>query len=91
MKNPTKPNNLDTRRHKGWNQLDAPWHATLVGTDKVKSGEYALLRPPKHPGGIHGTKFTMFLLCAWTVYLICKIMMGVIKRKNIAKIKRGFQ
>ena len=90
MKNHTKPNNLDTRRHKEWNQLDAPWHAALVGTDKIKSGEHALPRPPKQPGGIHGTKLKMFLLCPWTVYLICKIMMGVIKRKGSLKSNESF-
>ena len=50
MKNPTTPNKLDTRLHKGWNQLDAPWHAASVGTDKVKSGEHALPYPPKKAG-----------------------------------------
>ena len=78
-KNPTTRNNLNTRHHKGWNQLESPWHAALVGTDKVKSGEHALPCPPNKPGGIHGTKLTLVLLCAWTVYIICKVTKGVIK------------
>ena len=90
MKNPTTSNNLDTRHHKGWNQLDAPSHAASVGTDKVKSGEHALPRPPKKPGGIHGTKLTMFLLYAWTGYLLCKIMMEVIKRRRLLKSNEAF-
>ena len=60
-----------------------------IGTDKVKSGEHALPRPPKKPGGIHGTKLTMFLLWAWTVYLLCKIMMGVIKRRRLLKSNKA--
>ena len=85
MKNPTMPNNPDTRCHKRWNRLDAPWHAASVGTDKVKSGEQALPCPPKKPGGIQGTKVTMLLLWAWIGYLLCNIMMGVIKRRRLLK------
>ena len=54
MKNPTTTNKIDTRLHKGRNQLIAPWHAASAGTDKVKSGEHALPRPPKKPGGMQG-------------------------------------
>ena len=85
MKNPTKRNNLNTRHHKGWNQLNSDWHTALVGTNKVKSGEHALPCPPNKPGGIHGTKMTLVLICAWTVCIICKIMEGVIKRKRWLK------
>ena len=70
MKNPTMPNNPDTRRHKGWNRLEAPWHAALVGMDKIKHGELALPLLPKNTGGIQGTKLIMFLLWTWTVYLV---------------------
>ena len=85
MKNPTMPNNPDTRRHKGWNRLEALWHASLVGTDKVKSGEQALPFPPKKPEDIQGTKLIMLLLWAWTVYLLCKIMIVIIKRRRVLK------
>ena len=82
MKNPTMPNNPDTRRHKGWNRLEPPWRAASVGTDKVKSGEQALSRPPKKPGGTQGTTVRMVLLWAWASYLLCKIAMGVIKKRK---------
>ena len=89
MKNPTMPNNPDTRRHKGWNHLEAPWHVTSVGTDKVKSGEHALPRPPKKPGGMQGTKVIMLLLWAWTIYLLCTIIIGVIKRGRLLKSNKA--
>ena len=89
MKNPTTPNNPDTQRHKEWNHLDAPWYAASIGTDKVKREEQALPRPPKKPGGIQGTRLAMFLLWAWTVYLLCRIMMGVIKRRRLLKSNKA--
>ena len=85
MKNAKVPNNPDMRHQKGWNPSETPWHATLVGTDKVKSGEHTLPRPLKKPGGIQGTKVTMLLLCAWTVYPLCKIIMRIIKRRRLLK------
>ena len=90
MKNPTKRNTFNTKNHKGWSQLDSLWHAVLVGTDKVKSGEHALPCPSNKPEGTHGTKLTLVLLCAWTVYVICKIMEGVIKRKGWLKPNEAF-
>ena len=87
MKNPTKRINLNTRNHKGWNQLFSNWHAAVTSTDKVKSGEHVLPCPPNKPGGTHGTKLTWVLLCAWTVYIIYKVMKGVVRREKIAKIQ----
>ena len=84
MKNPTL-NNPGIRRYKGWNHLDATWHAASVGTDKANSREQALPCPPTKPGGIQGTRLIMILLWAWTVYNLCKIMMGVIKRRRFQK------
>ena len=90
MKNPTTPNNLDPRRHKGWNQLDAPWHTVSVGTDKVKSGEHALPRPPNKPGGIRNQSDNVSDMC-----LDCLSHMqdsdGGYQEKKMAKIQRGFQ
>ena len=91
MKNPTKRINLNTRNHKGWNQLVSTWRTALAGTDKVKSGEHVLPHPPNKPGGMHGTKFTWVLLSAWTVYIICKVTKGIIKRKNMAEIQQSLQ
>ena len=73
------------RRYKRWNRLNATWHAASVGTDKVKSGEQALPRPPKKTRGIQETKLSMVPLWAWTVYILCKIMMGVTKRRRFQK------
>ena len=88
MKNPTL-NNPDMWCYKGWNRLDATWHETSVGTDKVKSGEHKVPHPPKEPGGIQGIRLTMILLWAWTVYIICKIMIRVIKRRRLKKSNEG--
>ena len=85
MKHAKVPNNLDMRHHKGWNPGEAPWHVASFGTDKVKSGKHALPRPPKQLGGIQGTTVTMLLLCAWTAYLLCKIMMEIIKTSRLLK------
>ena len=82
MKNAKVPDNPDIQRCKGWDPSEAPWHKMTFGEDKAKSGEHALPHPPKKSGRIQGTEVTMLLLCAWTVYLLCKIIIGVIKKKQ---------
>ena len=82
MKYPTKCISLNTRDHQGWNQLVPNWHAAVTTTDKVKSGELVLPCPPNKPGGSLGTKLTWALLVSWTVYVICKVKRGYIKRKK---------
>ena len=88
IKNP-KLNNPDMRSYKGWNRPDATWHAASYSTDKVKIGEHKVSRPPKNPGAIQGIKLTMIPLWAWTVYILCKIMIGAIKGRRIQKSNQG--
>ena len=84
-KNAKVPTNPDMRRHKVWNSREIPWHTTSAGTDEVKIREHTVPRSLKHAEGIQGTKVTMLPLCAWTVYPLCKIMMGVISRRRLLK------
>ena len=57
-------------------------------TDEVNSGEHELPRPLKKPGGIKGLKLTMIPIVTWTVYILCKKMVGAIKTKRIRKVDR---
>ena len=75
MKNAKVPNNPDMKRQGGWNPRSNPSHETVVGMAEVKSGEHAVPRPPKKLGGIQGTKVTALLLCTWTVYPLCNVIM----------------
>ena len=81
MKHPTK-RSLNTRDHQGWNQLDPTWLTATTTTDKVKSGELVLPRPPNKPGGSLGTKLKGILLASCTAYIICKVKRWYIRRKK---------
>ena len=55
---------------------------------EVKSGEHKLLCPPKEPRVITGLKLTMIPIVTWTVYILCKKMLGTIKTRRIRKVDR---
>ena len=87
MKN-SNLNNPDMKSSKEWNLHDNNWHASSDTTDEVKSGEHELPCPPKKPGGIKGLKLTMIPIVTWTVYILCKKMLGAIKTRRIGKVDR---
>ena len=81
MEHPIK-RSTNTRYHKGWNQLDPNWLAATTTTDKVKSGELVLPRPPNKPGGPLGIKLKGILLASCAAYIICKVKRCYIRRKK---------
>ena len=87
MKN-SKLNNPDMRSSKEWNRPDANWHASSDITDEVKSGEHEVPRPPKKLRGIQGRKLTMIPVVSWIVYILCKMMIGAIKKRRMKKVDR---
>ena len=90
MKN-SKLNNPAMQSSKKWNRPDANWYASSDITDEVTCGEHEVPRPPTKPGGIQGPKLTMILVVSWIVYILCKMMIGAIRKRRIKKSRRGRQ
>ena len=82
-------NNPGMWRTKGWNRLEATWHAVLVGMDNVKKWRTSVTLSNKKAG--RNTRNQIYNVSA--VGLDCLSPMqdydGGYQEKKIAKIKQG--